>query len=202
MHRCWSGQDSKDYKREWSGPPKIHVPSTDLRWMRMEQVQRRMKIVHRVTLPEARSLCNGGSSSRSGHRRYTAVWSLWGQIKWCRDIAHFGWRTRDNPRVRRPILKCRDITPKKDNKPSGHMVHLNCDADGNSIDRSNQNSSLHTYEVEFPGGEITQLATNIIASLIFSLVWYWWEWVSFIGSVCWPWEEWFNSQCKGSVSCY
>ena len=39
------------------------------------------------------------------------------------------------------------------------------DADGNPIGRSNQNPILDTclYEVEFPGGQMTDLAANIIA---------------------------------------
>ena len=44
-------------------------------------------------------------------------------------------------------------------------VYWKHDADGNLIDRSNQNLVLDTshYEVEFPGGEMTELAANIIA---------------------------------------
>ena len=41
----------------------------------------------------------------------------------------------------------------------------NCNANNNPIGRSNQNLILNTslYDVEFPGGEITKLAPNIIA---------------------------------------
>ena len=47
----------------------------------------------------------------------------------------------------------------------GQVVHQKNDADGNPIGRSNQNPVLDTclYEVEFPGGEITELAANMIA---------------------------------------
>ena len=48
------------------------------------------------------------------------------------------------------------------------MVHWKHDAHGNPIGRSNQNPILdaHLYEVEFHGGEMTELAANIIAKSI------------------------------------
>ena len=50
------------------------------------------------------------------------------------------------------------------------MVHCKQDADGNLIGRSNQNPILDTclYEVEFPGGEITELAANMIAEPMYA----------------------------------
>ena len=44
------------------------------------------------------------------------------------------------------------------------------DADGKPIGRSNQNTILDTclYELEFPGGEMTELAADNIAESIYS----------------------------------
>ena len=51
----------------------------------------------------------------------------------------------------------------------GQVVHQKNDANGNPMGRSNQNPILDTclYEVKFPGGEITELAVNIIAELMY-----------------------------------
>ena len=69
-----------------------------------------------------------------------------------------------------PICKCRDITPKRRQNgqwPSGTWKQ---DANGNPIGGSNQNLILNMclYEVEFSGGEITELAANIIAELMYA----------------------------------
>ena len=50
------------------------------------------------------------------------------------------------------------------------MLHQKYDADGNPISRSNQNLILDTHlcEVEFPGGEITELTAIIIAESMYA----------------------------------
>ena len=50
------------------------------------------------------------------------------------------------------------------------MVCQKHDADGNAIDRSNQNPILDKchYEVDFSGGEITELAACIIAESMYA----------------------------------
>ena len=51
-----------------------------------------------------------------------------------------------------------------DTKVRGQVVHQMHDANGNPIGRTNQNPILdrYLYKVEFPGGEMTELAANII----------------------------------------
>ena len=48
------------------------------------------------------------------------------------------------------------------------VVHQKNDTNGNPVDRSNQNPILdtHLYEVEAPGGEMAEMAVNIIAKSI------------------------------------
>ena len=57
------------------------------------------------------------------------------------------------------------LLPRWDKMARGQVICWKHDADGNIIGRSNQNPILdtHLYEVEFPGGEMTELAANIIA---------------------------------------
>ena len=52
----------------------------------------------------------------------------------------------------------------------GQVVCWKQHADGNAIGRSNQNPILdtHLYEVEFPKGNITELAGNIIAESMYA----------------------------------
>ena len=52
----------------------------------------------------------------------------------------------------------------------GQVVQWKCTADGNPIGRSNQNPIWATclYEVEFPGGEMTELAPNIIPESMYT----------------------------------
>ena len=52
----------------------------------------------------------------------------------------------------------------------GKVVHWKYDADCNIIGRSYQNPIMDTclYEVEFPGGSITELTVNIIAKLMYA----------------------------------
>ena len=57
-----------------------------------------------------------------------------------------------------------------DTMARGWVVCQKHDASGNPIGRSNQNPILdmHLYEVEYPGGEMTELATNIIAESMYA----------------------------------
>ena len=57
------------------------------------------------------------------------------------------------------------LLPRWDKMARGQVICQKHDANGNPIGRSNQNPILdtHLYEVEFPGGEMTELAANIIA---------------------------------------
>ena len=52
----------------------------------------------------------------------------------------------------------------------GQLVHWKQDTDSNLIGISNQNAILdtHLYEVEFSGGEITEVAASIIAESIYA----------------------------------
>ena len=61
------------------------------------------------------------------------------------------------------------LLPKGDKMARDKMVHHKQDANGNPIGRSNQNSILVTFlhEVKFPGEEITKLAANMIAELMY-----------------------------------
>ena len=62
------------------------------------------------------------------------------------------------------------LLPRGDNMARGCMVCWKHDADGNLIGRSNQNPILdrHLHEVEFPGGEMTELAVNDIAESMYA----------------------------------
>ena len=52
----------------------------------------------------------------------------------------------------------------------GKVVNWKHDDNGNPIGRSNQNPILNTcfYEVDLPGGEITELAANITAESMYA----------------------------------
>ena len=52
----------------------------------------------------------------------------------------------------------------------GQVIHQKHDANGNPTGRSNENTILdtHLYEVEFSGGEITELTDEIIAELMYA----------------------------------
>ena len=52
----------------------------------------------------------------------------------------------------------------------GQMVYQKHNADGNPNSRSNQKPILDTssYEVEFPGDELTELAANSISESIYA----------------------------------
>ena len=52
----------------------------------------------------------------------------------------------------------------------GHVVAQSCDASGNVIYRANTNSILDTRmcQVEFTGGDVTELTTNIIAESMYA----------------------------------
>ena len=60
------------------------------------------------------------------------------------------------------------LLPRGDKMARGHVICWKCDTDGNLIGRSNKNSILdtHLYEVQFPGGEMTELTANIIRESI------------------------------------
>ena len=68
-----------------------------------------------------------------------------------------------------PICKHRGITHKKGQESLRPIIHWKNDVNSNPISQSNQNSILDTSccEVEFLGGEITELASNIIAELMY-----------------------------------
>ena len=57
-----------------------------------------------------------------------------------------------------------------DKMTRGQVICQKHDADCNLIGRSNKNPILdtHLYEVEFPGGEMTELAPNIIAESMYA----------------------------------
>ena len=52
----------------------------------------------------------------------------------------------------------------------GQVVHWKHDANGNPIGRSNQNPIMdtHLYDMEFTGGEMTELAANINAESMYT----------------------------------
>ena len=60
------------------------------------------------------------------------------------------------------------LLPRRDKVVRGGIIHQKWNADGNSIGRSSMNSILKTplYEVDFPGGKMTELTANIIAESI------------------------------------
>ena len=62
------------------------------------------------------------------------------------------------------------LLPRVNSMARSQVVHQKQDVDGNTIGRSNQNPILSTHltELEFPGGEITELAANIIAELMYA----------------------------------
>ena len=62
-------------------------------------------------------------------------------------------------------MNAEKLLPRGDKMARGQVVHRKHNANGNPIGRSNYNPILdmHLYEVEFPGGEMTELAPNIIA---------------------------------------
>ena len=62
------------------------------------------------------------------------------------------------------------LLPRVDRTATGQVVCRKHYADGNPIGTSNQNPILdtHLYEVEFPGGEMTKLAMNIIAESMYA----------------------------------
>ena len=62
------------------------------------------------------------------------------------------------------------LLPRGDKMARGQLVCQKHDADGNLIGRSYQNPILdtHLYKVGFPGGEMTELAANIIAESIYA----------------------------------
>ena len=55
--------------------------------------------------------------------------------------------------------------PRGDQIARGHVVVRSRDANGNVIGRSHSNPILDTrmYQVEFAGGEVTELTVNVIA---------------------------------------
>ena len=68
------------------------------------------------------------------------------------------------------VCECRNILLSRgDEITRAQVVCWNHDTNGNPIGRSNKNPTLdtHLYEVEFPGGEMTELAANIIAESIY-----------------------------------
>ena len=62
------------------------------------------------------------------------------------------------------------LLPREEKMAWGQMVCQKHDADNNLIGRSNQNPILDIclYEVEFPGGEMTELAANIISESMYA----------------------------------
>ena len=52
----------------------------------------------------------------------------------------------------------------------GHVVAQSCGASGNIIGRAHANSIMDTrlYQVEFTGGEVTELTTNVIAETMYT----------------------------------
>ena len=62
-------------------------------------------------------------------------------------------------------LNAEILLPTGDKMIRGHVLHQKHDANSNPIGRSKQNPILdmHLYEVEFPRGEKTKLAADIIA---------------------------------------
>ena len=68
-----------------------------------------------------------------------------------------------------PICEHIYTSPERGQDGQRPSEHQKCDADGNLIDKSNKNSILdtHLYQVEFPGGEMTELVVNIITESIY-----------------------------------
>ena len=62
------------------------------------------------------------------------------------------------------------LLPRGDKMARGQVICKKCDANGNPIGRSNQNPILDTqlYEVDFQGGEMTELAANVIAESLYA----------------------------------
>ena len=74
------------------------------------------------------------------------------------------------PRVGGPYVNAEKLLLRGDRMARGQVVCQKHDADGNPIGRSNQNPILDTclYDVDFPVGEMTELAANIIAESIYT----------------------------------
>ena len=74
------------------------------------------------------------------------------------------------PEWRVQYVNAEILLPRGDTIARGQVVCWKYDANGNPIGRSNQNPILDTclYEVEFPGGQVTELAANIIAESMYA----------------------------------
>ena len=57
------------------------------------------------------------------------------------------------------------LLPRGDKMAKGHVVAWSCNVSGNIMERAHTNPILDTkmYQVEFSGGDVTELAANIIA---------------------------------------
>ena len=62
------------------------------------------------------------------------------------------------------------LLPRGDQMARGHVVARSRDANGNVMGRSHTNPILdtRTYQVEFTGGEVTELTTNVIAESMYA----------------------------------
>ena len=73
------------------------------------------------------------------------------------------------PKLGDQYVNAEILLPRGDKMARDQVVCLKHDANGNPIGRSNQNPILNTrlYEVEFLGGEMSELAANIISESMY-----------------------------------
>ena len=66
-------------------------------------------------------------------------------------------------------IRAEVLLPRRDLMARGHVVVWSHDANGNVLGRANASPILDTkmYQVEFAGGEITELTVNVIAASIY-----------------------------------
>ena len=76
------------------------------------------------------------------------------------------------PEVRDHYIGTEILLPRGDKMARGHAVVPHCNANGNVMGRAHTNPVLNTntrtYEVELPGGKVTELTANIIAESMYA----------------------------------
>ena len=80
------------------------------------------------------------------------------------------------------------------------MVYQKQDTDGNQVGRSILDTCL--YEVEFPGGEITELAANMIAESMYAQCDVNRNLYLLLEVFVNHRKKWFSSQCRGPELCF